>query len=182
MFDVGFAHDGGIPPTPPQIGGGPPNPPNLPKTEEIFDFKFSFSLVWIIVLLFLPFNNWTKILASEVSAYHPICLGCYIIYVGTTIWGGNPPNPPKCVRCGLRPRWGDTPHTPPKLGEDPQIVWLFRTLYYIPLSLVSFYTNLMKYIKSLDKHWESVGRYGVKTSWWVIHNFANHIHQLNLMK
>ena len=28
VFDVGFAHDGGIPPTPPQIGGGPPNPPN----------------------------------------------------------------------------------------------------------------------------------------------------------
>lgn len=28
VFDVAYAHDGGIPPTPPQIGGGPPNPPN----------------------------------------------------------------------------------------------------------------------------------------------------------
>ena len=27
VFNVGFAHDGGIPPTPPKIGGGPQNPP-----------------------------------------------------------------------------------------------------------------------------------------------------------
>ena len=26
VFDVGFAHDGGIPPTPPQIGGDPQTP------------------------------------------------------------------------------------------------------------------------------------------------------------
>ena len=35
-------------------------------------------------------------------------------------WGGNPPNPPKSVRCGLRPRWGDTPHTPPNWGRTPK--------------------------------------------------------------
>ena len=31
---VGFAHDGGIPPTPPQIGGGPPNPPNCMVVKD----------------------------------------------------------------------------------------------------------------------------------------------------
>ena len=39
-----------------------------------------------------------------------ICFGVYFkIKICTIIWGRNPP---KCVLCGLCPRWGNTLHSP----------------------------------------------------------------------
>ena len=48
VFNVGFAHDGGIPPTPPQIGGDPQTPLSISEYAVInYEPSFITGTNWI---------------------------------------------------------------------------------------------------------------------------------------